>query len=117
MTRLKCFHDAIFTKHELDKGQTQECLYSMLPCFIPTLFGKLLFSNNTVHVCLFPFFCSKHKLLEWGGGRGLASVMTRGIKHDFPLVIIRKVRSEELKTEGEARVFQHFTRDLANNNK
>ena len=68
-------------------------------------------------VC-FPF--SAQNINCWsggGGGGGLASVMTRGIKHDFPLVIIRKVRSEELKTEGEARVFQHFTRDLANNNK
>ena len=39
-----------------------------------------------------------------------------GIKHDFPLINIRKVPREVLKTEGEARGFQHFPRDLANVN-
>ena len=31
---------------------------------------------------------------------------TRGIKHDFPFINIRKVPKEVLKTEGEARGFQ-----------
>ena len=33
-------------------------------------------------------------------------VLTRGIKHDFPFINIRKVPREVLKTEGEARGFQ-----------
>ena len=37
-----------------------------------------------------------------------------GIKHDFPFINIRKVSSEVLKTEGEARGFQYLPRDLAN---
>ena len=32
----------------------------------------------------------------------------RGIKHDFPLINIRKVAREMLKTEDEARGFQPF---------
>ena len=40
----------------------------------------------------------------------------RGIKHDFPFFNICKVRMEVLKTEGEARGFQHFPSDLANVN-
>ena len=39
-----------------------------------------------------------------------------GIKHDFPFINIRKVPREVLKTEGEARGFQHLSRDLANVN-
>ena len=39
-----------------------------------------------------------------------------GIKHEFPLINIRKVPRELLKTEGEARNFQHLSRDLANVN-
>ena len=39
-----------------------------------------------------------------------------GIKHDFPIINIRKVPREVLKTEGEARGFQHLPRDLANVN-
>ena len=39
-----------------------------------------------------------------------------GIKHDFPFINIRKVPREVLKTEGEARGFQHLPRDLANVN-
>ena len=39
-----------------------------------------------------------------------------GIKHDFPFINIRKVSREVLKTEGEARGFQHLPRDLANVN-
>ena len=39
-----------------------------------------------------------------------------GIKHDFPFINIRKVPREVLKTEGVARGFQHFPRDLANVN-
>ena len=34
-----------------------------------------------------------------------------GIKNDFPFINIRKVRREVLKTEGEARGFQHLLRD------
>ena len=36
-----------------------------------------------------------------------------GIKHDFPFINIRKVPREVLKTEGEARGFQHIPRDIA----
>ena len=32
--------------------------------------------------------------------------VTRGIKHDFPFINIRKVPREVLKTEGEAQGFQ-----------
>ena len=39
-----------------------------------------------------------------------------GIKHDFPFINIRKVPREVLKTEDEARGFQHLPRDLANVN-
>ena len=39
-----------------------------------------------------------------------------GIKHDFPFINIRKVPREVLKTEGEARGFQHLPWDLANVN-
>ena len=39
-----------------------------------------------------------------------------GIKHDFPFINIDKVSREVLKTEGEARGFQHLPRDLANVN-
>ena len=39
-----------------------------------------------------------------------------GIKHDFPFINIRKVPREVLKTEGEARGFQHLPRHLANVN-
>ena len=39
-----------------------------------------------------------------------------GIKHDFPFNNFRKVPKEVLKTEGEARGFQHLPRDLANVN-
>ena len=39
-----------------------------------------------------------------------------GIKHDFPFINIRKAPREVLKTEGEARGFQHLPRDLANVN-
>ena len=39
-----------------------------------------------------------------------------GIKHDFPFIKIRKVPREVLKTEGEARCFQHLPRDFANVN-
>ena len=39
-----------------------------------------------------------------------------GIKHDFPFINIRKVPREVLKTEGEARGFQHLPRDLAHVN-
>ena len=39
-----------------------------------------------------------------------------GIKHDFSFINIRKVPREVLKTEGEARSFQHLPRDLANAN-
>ena len=40
----------------------------------------------------------------------------RGIKHDFPFINICKVPREVLKTEGEARGFSTFPRDLANVN-
>ena len=36
----------------------------------------------------------------------LIQTVNRGIKHDFPLINIRKVPREVLKTEGEARDFQ-----------
>ena len=36
-----------------------------------------------------------------------------GIKHDFPFINILKVPREVLKTEGEARGFQHLQRDFA----
>ena len=39
-----------------------------------------------------------------------------GIKHDFPFNNIPNVPREVLKTEGEARGFQHLQRDLANVN-
>ena len=39
-----------------------------------------------------------------------------GIKRDFPFINIRKVPREVLKTEGEARGFQYFPRDLVNVN-
>ena len=39
-----------------------------------------------------------------------------GIRYDFPFINIRKVPREVLKTEGEARCFQHLPRDLANVN-
>ena len=39
-----------------------------------------------------------------------------GTKHDFPFINIRKVLREVLKTECEARGFQHLPRDLANVN-
>ena len=39
-----------------------------------------------------------------------------GIKLDFPFINIRKAPREVLKTEGEARGFQHLPRDLANVN-
>ena len=38
------------------------------------------------------------------------------IKHDFPFINIRKFPREVLKTEGEARAFQHLPRDFANVN-
>ena len=38
--------------------------------------------------------------------RGLNVLKNRGIKHDFPLINIRKVPRKVLKTEGEARGFQ-----------
>ena len=41
---------------------------------------------------------------------------TIGTKHDFPFILIRKVPTEVLKTEGEARGLQHLPRDLANVN-
>ena len=41
---------------------------------------------------------------------------TIGIKHDFSFINIRKVPREVLKTEGEARRFQHLPRHLANVN-
>ena len=48
---------------------------------------------------------------------GLDSLFTNiGIKHDFPFINIRKVPRVVLKTEGEARGFQHFPRYLANVN-
>ena len=43
----------------------------------------------------------------------LRSVYTE-IKHDFPFNNIRKVPREVLKTEGDARGFQHLPRDLVN---
>ena len=39
-----------------------------------------------------------------------------GVKHNFPFINNRKVPRELLKTEGEARGFQHLRRDLANVN-
>ena len=39
-----------------------------------------------------------------------------GIKHDFPFINIQKVPRELLKTEGEARGFQHLMTDLKNVN-
>ena len=36
----------------------------------------------------------------------LTPLINRGIKHDFPIINIRKVPREVLKTEGEARGFQ-----------
>ena len=39
-----------------------------------------------------------------------------GIKHYFPFINIRKIPREVLKTEGEARGFQHPPRDIANVN-
>ena len=42
-----------------------------------------------------------------------AEMWNIGIKHDFPFINIRKVPREVLKTEGEARGFQHLPRDLA----
>ena len=44
---------------------------------------------------------------QWSSGCNI------GIKHDFPFINIRKVPREMLKTEGEARGFQHLPRDLA----
>ena len=35
------------------------------------------------------------------------SIYNRGIKHDFPFINSRKFPREVLKTEGEARGFQH----------
>ena len=43
-------------------------------------------------------------------------MLNTGIKHDFPFINIRKVPREVLKTEGEARGFQHLPRDLGNVN-
>ena len=43
-------------------------------------------------------------------------VNNRGIKHGFPFINIRKVPREVLKTEGEARGYFTFPRDLANVN-
>ena len=42
--------------------------------------------------------------------------VNREIKHDFPFINIRNVPREVLITEGEARGFQRFHRDLANVN-
>ena len=41
---------------------------------------------------------------------------TIGIKHNFSFINIRKVPREMLKTEGEARGFQHLPGNLANVN-
>ena len=46
----------------------------------------------------------------------LDSINIIGIKHGFPFINIRNVPREVLKTEGEARGFQHLPRDLANVN-
>ena len=52
-------------------------------------------------------------------GEGIPSFFSEnefsiGIKNDFPFINIRKVPREVLKTNGEARGFQHLPRDLAN---
>ena len=41
-------------------------------------------------------------------------MFSKGIKHDFPFINIRHAPRGMIKTEGVARGFQHFPRDLAN---
>ena len=46
----------------------------------------------------------------------MQTIFIIGIKYDFPFINIHKVQRKVLKTEGEARDFQHLPRDLANVN-
>ena len=70
-------------------------------------------------------FCLRNCYLQSSKGHNSKGINTKvmvlafctssniGIKHDFPFINIRKVLREVLKTEDEARGFQHLPRDLA----
>ena len=87
-------HSNVITRIQIvSKVLSMDLLNTKLKFLVPLSIGHI---DELISLLVFGQY--QHKVNACGN---------RGIKHDFPFINICKVQREVLKTEGEARGFQH----------